>query len=193
MNTSLISLRQHIATDITNISPFDSLETTHQKDALDWIDSGANLFRVKKPDVPPKHLVSYFVLVDPTHHSMLLVDHINAQLWLPTGGHVLPNETPADAVVREADEELHIKTVFLKSNPKPFFITVTPTGGLTPGHTDVSLWYLLRGNKHAFIHYDKSEFTDVEWWSFDEILEADSVIFDPHLQRFTKKLADYLA
>lgn len=186
------SIEKQIYTEVNTLTPFDTIEQTHKKDVLDWIKSGAPLFRIKKPDNPPKHLVSYFVLVDPEHRSILLVDHIKAQLWLPTGGHVAKNEHPAITVRRESLEELNQEATFLHNNAKPFFVTVTTTGGLTPGHTDVSLWYLLRGNTHTFINFDRTEFGDIEWFTFDEILESDPVIFDPHLQRFTKKLAQYL-
>lgn len=185
-------IRNHIHSEVTALLPVDKLEEEHITDALGWIKSGAGLFRVAKPDKPPKHLVSYFVLVDPEQKSILLVDHIKAQLWLPTGGHVEPNEDPADTVRREALEELKQPAVFLKNNPHPFFITVTQTVGLTPGHTDVSLWYLLRGSVHDFIDFDRGEFNDTEWFTFDEILESDPVIFDPHMQRFTRKLIAYL-
>jgi 8-oxo-dGTP diphosphatase len=189
LNVGLIS---SIEQEVDSIIPYDEIEREHKQDILLWLQSGSNPFRLKKPDIPPKHLVSYFVLVDPEQRSMLLVDHIKAQLWLPTGGHVEFNELPRDAVVREAKEELGIRAPFILNNPKPFFVTVTKTVGLTAGHTDVSLWYLLRGSIHDTPRYDRSEFTDVEWYTFDEILKTDPTIFDPHLQRFTKKLATRL-
>lgn len=193
--TQPTTVRSHIQDDIKAIRSFDDLEAKHINDALSWIDSGADLFRVQKPDVPPKHLVSYLVLVDPTHKSILLVDHIKAQLWLPTGGHVKLHEHPWDAVEREAMEELHIRAVPLRRSQHPFFLTVATTVGLTPGHIDVSLWYLLKGSVHEFMNFKKQpkrEFHDIEWFTFDEILESDPVIFDPHLQRFTRKLARFL-
>ncbi|MDB5176689.1 MAG: hydrolase [Candidatus Saccharibacteria bacterium] len=174
--------------DISQIKPIDGLETNHINDALAWIESTDNIFRIKKPDVPPKHLVSYFVLIDPDHKSILLADHIKAQLWLPSGGHVEKDEDPAETVKRECIEELNIPAVFLKNKQLPFFITVTQTVGLTAGHTDVSLWYLIKGDKFKYLNYDRSEFNDVEWWTFDEILESNPTIFDPHMQRFTRKL-----
>jgi len=186
-------IRRTIQKAIEALDPFDTIEQQHIDDALQWIASGTDLFRIQKPDVPPIHLVSYFVLVDPNQKSLLLVDHIKAQLWLPTGGHVELNEDPVETVRREVIEELHMKASFLAGNDSPFFITVTRTGGLTPGHTDVSLWYLLQGSVHNFIDYDRTEFNDIEWFSFDEILRSDPVIFDPHLQRFTQKLINYLA
>lgn len=181
-----------IANEVEDIVPRDETEQDHKQDIRKWLKSGVNPFRLKKPDVPPKHLVSYFVLVDPSHRSILLVDHIKAQLWLPSGGHVQLNESPCDAVMREAEEEFGIQATFLHNNDKPFFVTVTQTVGLTPGHTDVSSWYLLRGNVHDKMRHDRREFTDVEWFTFDEIMETDPLIFDPHLQRFTTKLARYL-
>ena len=185
-------LLAHIAAEITAIDPLDKIEQTHQLEAAQWAASGVNIFRVKKPDIPPKHLVSYFVLVDPDRHSILLIDHIKAQLWLPTGGHVKFNEDPKNAVIREAKEELRMKAIFLRGNTHPFFVTSTITRGLTPGHTDVSLWYLLRGSVHDFINFDKSEFNDIEWYTIKEILTSDPIIFDPHLQRFVQKLSTYL-
>src|SRR4051812_36811324 len=99
-------IKLEILKEIKTLKPFDALESEHLKDAIEWVESGANIFRIKKPDVPPKHLVSYFVLIDPAQKSMLLVDHIKAQLWLPTGGHVEPDEHPNQTVKREVVEEL---------------------------------------------------------------------------------------
>jgi 8-oxo-dGTP diphosphatase len=188
----LTGQEKNIHEQVTAIETLDALEATHKQDVLDWIASGAPIFRIAKPDNPPKHLVSYFVLVDPEQKSMLLVDHIKAQLWLPSGGHVEQDEDPVETVRREAQEELRKDAVFLKNNPRPLFVTVTKTVGLTAGHTDVSLWYVIRGSKHEFIDFDRTEFNDIEWFTFDEILASDPSIFDPHLQRFTRKLVRHL-
>jgi 8-oxo-dGTP diphosphatase len=177
-----------IRNEIANIKPFDALEQTHITNTLQWIDSGTNIFRLEPPDKPPKHLVAYFVLVDPEHQSLLLGDHIKAQRWLPPGGHVALDEHPKDTVIREVEEELHTKAVFLRNDEHPFFIAIIQTVGLTPGHTDVDLWYCLRGDIHDHFTYDKREFNDIDWFSFNEILQFDPVIFDAQMQRFTRKL-----
>lgn len=176
---------------VQNIVPHDDIERQHIDDVLAWLQSGSNIYRIEKPDKPPKHLVSYFVLIDPDHKSLLLADHIKAQLWLPSGGHVEPSEDPKATVLRESQEELNQPAVFLRGIDRPFFVTVTQTVGLTAGHTDVSLWYLLRGRRHDRIKFDRREFNDVAWFTFDEVLESSPVIFDPHMQRFTKKLKNY--
>jgi 8-oxo-dGTP pyrophosphatase MutT (NUDIX family) len=136
-----------------------------------------------KPDVPPKHLVSYFALVDDRRGKLLLVDHKLAGLWLPSGGHVEPDEDPAATVVRELSEELGLDADFIHAGP--MFITVTRTVGEVRGHSDVSLWYLIRGDSSRAIEFDRGEFDRVRWFGFDEIPFEQS---DPHLHRFVEKL-----
>ncbi|AKN85124.1 hypothetical protein [Francisella orientalis] len=87
-------IREHIHTLISAIIPYDDVEQKHIHDTLSWIESGAPIFRVQKPDVPNKHLVSYFVLFDDVHQKIFLCDHKKALLWLPSGGHVEIDEDP---------------------------------------------------------------------------------------------------
>ena len=141
------SVRDRVAAIVAAIEPLDELEREHRDSTIDWIRSGAPIFRTMKPDVPPKHLVSYFALVDKQRGKLLLVDHKLAGLWLPSGGHVEPDEDPDATVVRELSEELGLRADFICAGP--LFITVTRTVGEDGGHTDVSLWYLLRGEQLA--------------------------------------------
>ena len=187
------TIREIIRTHIAEVAPFDQVERDHIADALAWIDAGSPLFRIERPDKPPKHLVAYFVVIDPDHRSVLLADHVNAQLWLPSGGHVELNESPLQTVRRESREELGRDAMFLHGFEKPLFVTVNSTGGLTPGHLDVSMWYVLRGSVHDHVHFDRREFNDVAWFTFGEILNSDPVIFDRNMHRFTRKLIDWLA
>lgn len=174
-------MRDAIRAEVSAIEPFDETECAHRAETLAWIDSGVELCRLHKPATPPKHLVSYFALVDRDY--VLLVDHKKAQLWLPTGGHVEPGEHPRVTVVRELAEELGLE---LREAPEaPLMLTVSETVGTTAGHTDVSLWYVLRGDRHAPLKFDTEEFYSVRWFHFDEAPVSRS---DPHLSRFLKKL-----
>ena len=158
------------------------------------IASGVDLYRYRKPDGPPRHLVAYFVLVDLAAARLLLVDHINAKKWLPTGGHVEPGEDPEETVRRELHEELGIAAepvTGLSSNP--LFVTQTTTVGVDAGHIDVSLWYVLRGAMSAPLVSDTSEFAHIRWWTFDEVAAAPQATLDPHLPRFVAKLRGDLA
>lgn len=176
------ALRQQIRREVAALQPLDALEARHQAETLDWIDSGAELCRLSKPATPPRHLVSYFAVVDEAQR-LLLVEHRKAGLWLPPGGHVEPGEHPRDTVAREIVEELG----FAAPEPvaAPLFITATETVGLTAGHTDVSLWYLARVHSRQAIVFDAEEFASMRWFGPHELPLAHS---DPHLGRFVQKL-----
>jgi len=172
-----------VADLVRSIHPFDPLEADHLQQTLAWIASGAPLFRLQKPAIPPQHLVAYFVLFDAPQNKLLLVDHKNAGLWLPSGGHVETDEPPSATVIREAREELGLDAHFLWK--KPLFLTVTETVGDATRHTDVSLWYVLQGDCTAPLAYDPTEFHGIDWFPLDALPLTRS---DPHLARFVAKL-----
>ena len=174
-------MRAEIRKEVELIEPLDELEQASRIDVLSWIDSGVEICRLEKPAVPSKHLISYFVVVDGEH--ILLVDHINAELWLPTGGHVEPGEHPRTTALREAKEELSIDGEFLKD--RPLFLTITETVGKTAGHTDVSIWYALRGDRATELVFDTSEFLGIRWFHKDDV-PLDRT--DRHMERFLMKL-----
>ena len=172
-----------VLSELSAISPADAREQAHLRDAFAWAESGAPIFRVAKPATPPKHLVSYFAVVD--HDNILLVDHKNAQLWLPAGGHVEIDEHPRETVVRELHEELGIQIQLGDVKP-PLMVTCTETVGLTAGHTDVSLWYAVNADMATPFYFDASEFDDARWFKFRDVPLQRS---DPHLARFLAKLS----
>lgn len=167
-----------------SIMPFDSIEEEHRNFVKGWIASGAEIFRITQPDDPPIHLVSYFIVVDQSSNEFLLVDHKKAQLWLPPGGHVELNEHPRDTVKREAREELGIEAEFLFEDP--LFVTVTKTVGNVTPHTDVSLWYVLKGNRQDHLQFDVDEFHHIRWFPRPDIPFERA---DPHLKRFIDKVS----
>lgn len=180
-------MRQEIYDVVTNIVAFDAIEQKHIDDVLDWIGSGTQLFRISKPDNPPKHLVSYFVLYDKAANKLLLIDHINSGLRLPAGGHIDPGEHPKSTVIREAKEELDINANFeTKFGDKPLFVTITKTIGQGT-HTDVSLWFVINGDINQKLNFEKREMNGYGWYTPEEILKTNINKLDPQMHRFTKK------
>lgn len=165
------------------MNPLDNIEKKHIRFALDWIESGSEIFRIEKPATPDIHLVSYFVIVSPEMNQILLVDHKKAGLWLPPGGHVDPGEDPKETVRREAKEELGIDAEFFFD--EPLLLTVTKTVGNVVRHTEVSLWYLLKGDPGQVLDYDPNEFHQIHWFGINEI-PVDNT--DPHMKRFIEKM-----
>lgn len=179
---------------VSGVVPWDDLEAGQRSDVLRWLASDDDVFRRARPATPPRHLVSYAVLVDAARESMLLVDHRDAGLHLPAGGHVDAAEDPAETALREATEELGVVASFLPAiGSRPLLLSQSTTVGRSAGHTDVCLWYVLAGDALAPLDGDAREFAGWRWWTFDEVRAADPAVLDPHLPRFTAKLADALA
>ena len=174
-------MRAEIRKEVELIEPLDVFEYESKRRTLSWIDSGAEICRLQKQDVPEMHLVSYCAVVDGDH--ILLVDHINAELWLPTGGHVEAGEHPRTTALREAKEELSIDGEFI--HERPLFLTISETVGKTAGHTDVSIWYALGSDCSEEVVFDRSEFLSVSWFHKDEVPLNRT---DQHMNRFLQKL-----
>lgn len=177
-------IRSEIRRITASVQPLDDKEAEHLLFTQKWIESGAEIFRIAKPATPDTHLVSYFVLLDQKQNKLLLTDHKKSGLWLPSGGHVELNEHPKDTVEREIIEELGIQADFLSDDP--FFLTVTKTVGQTAGHTDVSLWYILRGSASDSLKFDNQEFHQIRWVLPTEIPYPRT---DPHMHRLIQKLS----
>lgn len=177
------NIRKQIARAIQLIDPLDQEECTHQERALQWLASGAEIFRIKKPATPDTHLVSYFLPIDEKEKKLLLVHHKNADMWLPPGGHVDPGEHPKDTVSREMQEELFSTAQFIIDHPT--FITITKTRNDPKPHTDVTLWYLVSGDVNKEYSFDPREFYEICWFPIEN-LPTERI--EPHLFRFINKL-----
>jgi len=169
------------------VTPYDGQEIADQNWMLDWIDSGAPLFRTAKPATPPRHLAVYAALLDQPSRSLMLVDHAKAKAWLSIGGHVDPEEDPRDTVVRELKEEATISPPFdPRFGSDAFFLTVTQTRGLG-SHIDATLWFVFAADRTQGIVPDPAEFSAARWFSLDDpaVWKGE---FDPQMFRFLDKL-----
>jgi len=60
-------------------------------------------------------------------------------------------------------------------------VTCTTTVGLTSGHSDVSLWYVVSAAHNQQIIFDDQEFASVKWFPYSDVPLLRT---DPHLARF---------
>ena len=154
MRDSVAVVHQLVAT----LSSLDTLEDAHITDTLRWLKSTDDVFRRAKPATPPRHLVSYAAVLDPRTFDVLLVDHLNARLFVPPGGQVEPDEHPAAAARRECREKLGIDSPIALGAGNPTLLTVTTTIGRDAGHTDVSLWFIIVGSRDMPLPSTRSRF-----------------------------------
>lgn len=181
--------RGRLVAGLGAVVPWDGLEREHLAEVAAWVGSGAPLYRTRAPDVPDRHLVSYFVPYDEVTGRLLLCAHRKAGLWLPPGGHVEPGEDPWETVVRECREELRVAAAPSDvAGDQPFFLTTARTRG-QGRHVDVSLWYVLRAREGDVTSFDEAEFAAVRWLAPERVLAEPLDTLDPHLHRFARKLA----
>jgi hypothetical protein len=67
-------------------------------------------------------------------------------------------------------------------------LTVTQTRG-PHSHTDVTLWFVLMGDRAEVLSPDPGEFRGVGWFGLDEPITWDASGFDPQMHRFVAKLS----
>lgn len=191
MNNELI--RSEIKEIIKNVRPYDDIEEGHIEDAVKWIESGVEIFRIERPDKPAKHLVCYTVIYDIEEQKMLLFEHRKSLLIIPSGGHVDVNELPYDTVKRELKEEIDLDLeLYDFCEESPFFVSQVTTVGLVSGHRDVDLWYFVKGNSRFCINEDaddfQREFAGYKWYSLDEILSLPQEKKDFNMDRLVMKI-----
>lgn len=173
-------MRAAIRETIEALSPSLPWEAAVQAQALSWVDSGAPLIRRVKPGTPSPHLVAYCVVVDGPW--VLLVAHRSAGRWLPSGGHVDPQELPVHTAQRELKEELGLSLALVQQ--APILLTWTETVGAGPSHTDVSLWFAFLGQRGQALAFDGAEFEQARWFHRDALPPN----IDPYLPDFLTKL-----
>lgn len=120
------------------------------------------------------------------------MDHVKAGSWLLPGGHVDPNEDPRHAAEREIREELAISPKFHDGfGEQPLFLSVTQTRG-EGSHIDVTLWFVLMGNRTQELCIDEREARSVEWLAIDDPAVWVKRRLDPQMHRFLSKLTTAL-
>lgn len=128
----------------------------------------------------PLHYVVNFVIIK---EGKILLEYDSKIGWKLPGGHVEDNETPHEAVTREALEELDIKVDFLSkplfhisdevhSLPVPFEIFVHKVerdNKLDSPHVNIGLVFLVATeDKPSGI-----EGQDVQWFTYDEMKKSE--------------------
>lgn len=136
--------------------------------------------RLIRSENPRSHFCVYFAAIDPSEGMAFIGLHKKSGLWLFNGGHLDPEETLEQALVREAREEWGIP-IDPKSVQNPELCTITkiehPERQVCEWHYD--FWYFLPFARSLF-HPDparlSTEFLEYGWYSYPE---ARRLMIDP--------------
>lgn len=137
---------------------------------LDLLRTKINMGLLIRAQDPASH-INVMLAVYNNKKQILAGLHKRAQLWIPNGGHIELGETMAEAVVREAEEEIG-----LKLNPQeigaPKILTIVPieySGRACRRHYD--LWHFLPVANDFQPDNTKmlSEFEEYAWLTVSEI------------------------
>jgi 8-oxo-dGTP pyrophosphatase MutT (NUDIX family) len=109
-----------------------------------------------------RHFTASAIVFD-DRDRVLLVHHNKLGMWLYPGGHIDPNEDPAQAAVREVHEEtgIHVEVITgslfqhpaVTSHPTPFAIIEMPIKDAKVGpHHHIDMVYLCRAATTDLTH-----------------------------------------
>lgn len=127
-----------------------------------------------------RHLTASMVVLDPEADAVLLVWHLKSELWLFPGGHVDPDESPAEAAVREVLEEtgVHARIVGepvdlpgMQWLPSPWLTAVIPAPAwperpgkpAEPAHTHIDELFVGTADSTARITEQLEEVAAASW------------------------------
>lgn len=125
-----------------------------------------------------RHFTSSAIVFDGAGR-VLLVHHNKIGLWLYPGGHVDPNEDPAEAALREVVEETGVETEILapepfthpavRSIPSPFAIIEMDIEDRKVGlHRHIDFVYICRA-QNGNLNAQLEEVTNAAWFEVAEV------------------------
>ena len=122
-----------------------------------------------------KHFVATGFVVNKDHSKMLMVYHKKLNKWLPPGGHLEENETPAEAVRREVKEETGIVIKICDTSN----LKITPEAGeevLLENPLFMLAEHIPANKKQEAqpIKRQEEEVENVKWMTWEEITQVDT-------------------
>lgn len=126
-----------------------------------------------------KSFASGYLVID---GKVLLAHHNKFDKWVPPGGHIDEDETPADTVVREFKEETNLDVAIIPAAPPAFAGDSNATPIPLPFHMDLEregfdvphighFFYVRLLSPLADLSHQQKELFDVRWFS-DSDLQA---------------------
>ena len=135
---------------------------------------------MKPVPVGDRHWTASAIVLHPSGHSVLLIDHVKSGLLLYPGGHLAAAETLDEAAIREVREEtgLDVEIVTgplfqhdaVTTHPVPFLIIEAMAADRVNGpHRHIDANYVCRASSGLIGELDRREVTGARWATPDEM------------------------
>ena len=144
-----------------------------------------------------RHLTASAVVLDPDASEVLLIHHLASGWWQFPGGHVDPDETPAEAALREVYEETGVRARIvglsapalpgMVAHPSPWAVYEIPAPAkpdrpgkpAEPAHSHIDeLFIATASSATERLVVLESEVSGVRWWRIDRLRDAVDVRAD---------------
>jgi 8-oxo-dGTP pyrophosphatase MutT (NUDIX family) len=132
-----------------------------------------------------RHLTASAAVLDPDRRSVLVVHHILTGQWQLPGGHLDPDEDPADCAIREVLEETGVRALLhtparlavpvpgASRRHPPLMVAEHPApadpGWGEPAHSHIDLLYVAVADSAAATVAQAGEVTGVAWLPVDRL------------------------
>lgn len=134
-----------------------------------------------------RHLTASMVVVDPRSETVLLVWHNATGRWMFPGGHVDADEAPAEAALREVEEETGVKASVagapamqlpgMRWLPSPWLTAEIPAPAkperpgkpAEPAHSHIDLLFLGVADSRSRLVPRLDEVASARWQPVDEV------------------------
>jgi len=150
--------------------PVDARE---RKSMESFTDLVAGLERPFDEDAGPVHVTASAIVVSDAGDKVALHLHKRLGMWLQPGGHIDAGESPAQAALREAAEEIGVPVRHARDGGLFLHVDVHPG---PKGHTHLDLRYLVRAPE-VTPQPAHGESQQVAWFGWDEA----AAVADPGL------------
>jgi 8-oxo-dGTP pyrophosphatase MutT (NUDIX family) len=125
------------------------------------------------------HFCSMIAPVHRDTHSIYLVDHIKGKTWMVPGGHIDKQETSKGTALRECKEEIQFSCK--EEECTLFNISISPIKSEARGCiTHFDFWYILEMSQKVDFLFDRREFADAGWFSYEEAREK--ITYPPYVK-----------
>jgi 8-oxo-dGTP pyrophosphatase MutT (NUDIX family) len=177
-----MSRRERLLDELRSHEPADDAEARNVDAVVNLLTSSADPF--SRAQFDPGHVTASCYIVD-SNGRLLLHHHRRLGRWLQMGGHVEPDESIAEAALREGREESGLDDLVIDGAILDVDVHAIPPSKGDPLHHHFDVRYLVRTAAPHSISMRTDESNDLAWVTLER---AEVLMNAPESTRVIRKL-----